>query len=42
MLHDILTMLRSFVIILNENDFHLEMEVRYGKKGNCVTKAAGL
>ena len=42
MLRDILTVLRSFVIILNENDFHLEMEVRYGKKGNRVTKAAGL
>ena len=42
MLHDILTMLRSFVIILNENDFHLELEIRCDKKGSCVTKAAGL
>ena len=41
MLHDILTMLRSFVII-NENDFQLELEFRYGEKGNYSTKAAGL
>ncbi len=42
MLRDILTMLSNFVIVVNENDFHLELEVRCGEKGNYSTKAAGL